>query len=85
MYFSVSEKVEVPYHQPKQLPATVEMRKQRSDCHFKSICESCMFLQTTLEFQPTLRRQRDDAAAKGQVGRQKVSDGLLDRLDAQAW
>ena len=28
--------------------------------------------------------QRDDAAAKGQIGRQKIFDGLLDRLDQSA-
>ena len=54
------------------------------DCHFESICESCTFFVTTVEFKPTLRRQRDDAAAKGQLGRQKVFDGLLDRLDEHA-
>jgi integrase len=54
------------------------------DCHFESICESCTFFQTTLEFRPTLERQRDDAANKGQVGRQKIFDGLLERLDRQA-
>ena len=35
------------------------------DCHFESICESCTFFQTTIEFRPTLQRQRDDAADKG--------------------
>jgi hypothetical protein len=54
------------------------------DCHFESICESCVYFQTTLNFRPTLQRQRDDAAEKGQVGRQKIFDGLLARLDAQA-
>jgi integrase len=54
------------------------------DCHFESICESCTFFQTTIEFRPTLEMQRDDAAAKGQVGRQKVFDGILERLDTQA-
>jgi integrase/recombinase XerD len=54
------------------------------DCHFESICESCTYFQTTLEFRPTLQRQRDDAAEKGQVGRLKIFNGLLDRLDAQA-
>ena len=39
------------------------------DCHFESICESCTFFQTTIEFRPTLQKQRDDAATKGQVGR----------------
>ncbi len=54
------------------------------DCHFESICESGTFFVTTLEFRPTLQRQRDDAASKGQVARQKVYDGLLDRLDNPA-
>ncbi|MCA1679558.1 MAG: site-specific integrase [Actinobacteria bacterium] len=54
------------------------------DCHFESICESCTYFQTTLEFRPTLQRQRDDAASKGQVGRQKIFDGLLTRLEQQA-
>jgi len=51
------------------------------DCHFESICESCTFFQTTIEFRPTLQRQRDDAEAKG---RQKIFDGLLARLDENA-
>jgi hypothetical protein len=54
------------------------------DCHFESICESCTYFQTTLEFRPTLQRQRDDAANKGQVGRLKIFDGLLERLDTHA-
>jgi site-specific recombinase XerD len=104
-YFSVSEKVEALYDQPRELPATAEgaeMRKLRAemhrrmlgngycarpvglDCHFESICESCTYFQTTVEFRPTLQRQRDDAAEKGQLGRQKIFDGLLARLDAQA-
>ena len=60
-------------------------RPVEMDCHFESICESCTFFVTTIEFRPTLQRQRDDAADKGQVGRQKIFDGLLDRLaDEQA-
>ena len=54
------------------------------DCHFESICESCTYFQTTLEFRPTLQRQRDDAADKGQIARLKIFDGLLERLDTQA-
>jgi integrase/recombinase XerD len=53
------------------------------DCHFESICESCSFFVTTIEFRPTLQAQRDDAATKGQVGRQKIFDGILNRLDSQ--
>ena len=59
-------------------------RPVQLDCHFESICESCTFFVTTIEFRPTLQAQRDDAATKGQVGRQKIFDGLLARLDDQA-
>jgi len=59
-------------------------RPVEMDCHFESICESCTFFVTTIEFKPTLLRQRDDAVAKGQIGRQKVFDGLLHRLDEEA-
>ncbi|MDX3586170.1 hypothetical protein OG920_00900 [Streptomyces europaeiscabiei] len=40
-------------------------RPVEMDCHFESNCESCTFFVTTIEFPPTLERQRDDAAAKG--------------------
>ena len=51
------------------------------DCHFESICESCTFFVTTIEFKPTLRKQRDDARDKGQIGREKIFNNLLDRLN----
>jgi hypothetical protein len=54
------------------------------DRHLESICEPCTYFQTTLELRPTPQRQRDDAAEKGQLGRQKIFDGHLARLDAQA-
>ena len=59
-------------------------RPVEMDCHFESICESCTFFVTTIEFRPTLQRQREDAAAKGQVARTKIFDGLLDRLGNDA-
>jgi hypothetical protein len=59
-------------------------RPVEMDCHFESICESCTFFVTTIEFKPTLRKQREDAAAKGQIGRTKIFDGLLDRLSTEA-
>jgi integrase/recombinase XerD len=59
-------------------------RPVEMDCHFESICESCSFFVTTIEFRPTLQRQRDDAAGKGQIGRQKIFDGILSRLDTTA-
>ncbi len=54
------------------------------DGHFESICESCSFFVTTVEFRPTLQRQRDDAERKGQLGRQKIFAGLIGRLDGEA-
>ena len=51
------------------------------DCHFESICESCTFFVTTVEFKPTLQRQRQDAARKGQLGRARIFEGLLDWLN----
>ena len=54
------------------------------DCHFETICESCTYFVTTIEFRPTLQAQRDDAERKGQVGRQKVFEGLLSRLTQDA-
>ncbi|MHB8330221.1 MAG: tyrosine-type recombinase/integrase [Acidimicrobiales bacterium] len=59
-------------------------RPVEMDCTFESICESCSFFVTTVEFKPTLERQRDDAEAKGQVGRQNIFDGLLSRLEEDA-
>jgi len=59
-------------------------RPVEMDCHYESICESCTFFVTTIEFKPTLQRQRDDATAKGQVGRQKIFDGLLARIEPEA-
>jgi len=59
-------------------------RPVEMDCHFESICESCTFFVTTIEFRPTLQKQRDDAANKGQVGRQKIFDGILERLNDEA-
>jgi integrase len=54
------------------------------DCHFETICESCTCFLTTIEFRPTLRAQRDDAERKGQVGRQRIFEGLLSRLNDEA-
>ncbi len=59
-------------------------RPVATDCHFESICESCTFFVTTIEFRPTLQAQRDDAQNKGQIARQKIFDGLLERLDHDA-
>ena len=59
-------------------------RPPELDCRFESICESCTFFRTTIEFRPTLERQRDDAAAKDQDVRRQLFNELLTRLDPQA-
>ncbi|MGH2791177.1 MAG: tyrosine-type recombinase/integrase [Actinomycetota bacterium] len=59
-------------------------RPPELDCQFESICESCTFFRTTIDFLPTLRRQRDDAAAKGQSARRDLFDGLIARADEEA-
>ncbi len=48
-------------------------RPAKVDCAFETICEGCGFFQTTIAFRPTLQAQHDDAAAKGQDGRQSCS------------
>ncbi|MGH3884254.1 MAG: tyrosine-type recombinase/integrase [Pseudonocardiaceae bacterium] len=51
------------------------------DCAFESICETCTFFQTSIEFRPTLQAQHDDAQAKGQDHRAQLFDDLLNNLD----
>ncbi|WP_206306828.1 hypothetical protein [Streptomyces sp. F001] len=58
-------------------------RPVEMDCHFESICESRTFFVTTIEFRSALERQRDDAAAKEQIAREQIFDGLLSQLDEE--
>ncbi len=51
------------------------------DCAFETICESCTYFATSVEFRPTLRRQLKDATRKGQTGRQKLFSGLLEGIE----
>lgn len=55
-------------------------RPPELDCAFESICETCSFFQTSIEFRPTLQSQHDDAATKGQHHRAALFDKLLDGL-----
>jgi len=59
-------------------------RPPELDCAFESICETCTFFQTSIEFRPTLQAQRDDATAKHQDHREKLFGSLLARLDQDA-
>ena len=59
-------------------------RPPQLDCAFESICETCSFFQTSIEFRPTLQAQHDDAADKQQTGRQQMFAKLLTAIDQDA-
>lgn len=50
-------------------------RPVEMECHFESICESCTFFVTTIEFKPTLRKQREDAVARVKSPARRSSTG----------
>ncbi len=55
-------------------------RPAQLDCHFESICETCIHFATTIEFAPTLSRQRDHATDHDQPARAALFSGLLQQL-----
>jgi integrase len=59
-------------------------RPPELDCAFESICETCTFFQTSIEFRPTLQAQHDDAIAKHQTHRGQLFASLLARLGKDA-
>ena len=59
-------------------------RPPQLDCAFESICETCSYFQTSIEFRPTLAAQRDDATARYQDHREQLFTSLLARLDQDA-
>jgi hypothetical protein len=59
-------------------------RPAELDCAFESICETCTFFQTSIEFRPTLQAQHDDALAKHQDHRGQLFASLLARVDQDA-
>jgi hypothetical protein len=59
-------------------------RPPELDCAFESICETCTFFQTSIEFRPTLQAQHDDATAKHQDHRGQLFASLLARVDQDA-
>jgi hypothetical protein len=54
-------------------------RPPQLDCAFESICETCTYFQTSIEFRPTLQAQHDDALAKNQASRAALFSALLIR------
>lgn len=53
------------------------------DCAFESICETCTYYHTDIEFRPTLERQRHHAQTHGQNQRVTLYDGLLNSLNPE--
>jgi site-specific recombinase XerD len=56
-------------------------RPPQLDCAFESICETCSYFQTGIEFRPALAAQHDHAAAHGQTGRQELYARLIHKID----
>jgi Site-specific recombinase XerD len=59
-------------------------RPPELDCAFESVCETCAFFQTSIQFRPTLQAQHDDAQAKAQTHRADLFSSLLHRVDQDA-
>ena len=58
-------------------------RPAQLDCRMESACETCSFFQTSIEFRPTLQRQRDHATDHSQPERAALFDQLLQRIDKE--
>jgi site-specific recombinase XerD len=56
-------------------------RPPQLDCAFESICETCSYFQTSIEFRPTLTAQHDHAATHGQTSRQDLFARLISHID----
>jgi len=52
-----------------------------TDCSFEAVCEGCGCYETAVEFEPTLRAQRDHAHEHGQEVRVELYNRLLERID----
>ena len=58
-------------------------RPPQLDCRMESACETCSYFQTTIEFRPTLKRQRDHAQEHGQTERAAIFDKLIQQVDQE--
>lgn len=98
-YFDVADKVDALYDppQPEAAPSEVhrEMRARllgnghctrprQLNCQHDTVCETCVYFQTSIAFRPVLQAQHDDAASKNQTDRQQVFLELLNHVDGQA-
>ena len=92
-YHAVSTKVEALYADDDgaETPAMRQLRGELNrmlgngyctrpnemGCSFEAVCEGCGFFTTTVEFKPTLERQRDHAIDHDQPERVEIYDRLL--------
>ena len=51
------------------------------DCRMESACETCAYFRTSVQFLPTLTRQRDHAQRHDQPDRAALFDGLIQRIE----
>jgi hypothetical protein len=56
-------------------------RPPQLDCAFESICETCTYFATSIEFRPVLAAQHHDAQTKHQTAREQLFAQLLTRID----
>jgi integrase len=56
-------------------------RPEGVPCEYETICESCPCFSTTVEFLPTLYKQKQDAQDKGQVQRVDVFNQLIQSME----
>jgi hypothetical protein len=59
-------------------------RPPQLDCAFESICATCSYFQTSIEFRPVLQAQHDDAITKHQDHRGQLFATLLARAGQDA-
>jgi site-specific recombinase XerD len=97
-YFTVADTVDALYASQQKTPVTAlhqEMqsrllgnghctRPRQLPCNNESVCENCVYFQTTIAFRPTLQAQHDDAARKNQPERQELFLQLLNKIDRDA-
>jgi hypothetical protein len=56
-------------------------RPPQLDCALESICETCTYFHTSIEFRPILQAQHDDANANNQAHPANLFASLINRID----
>lgn len=98
-YFDVADQVDALYDPPQPDAAPPDQRQQtrarllgnglctrprQLNCQHDTVCETCVYFQTSIAFRPVLQAQHDDAASKNQTDRQQVFLEILNHVDGQA-